>query len=370
MERTGKKVAVAAPLTPARFIESNAAYQKTIGMRPLDAMTMYAQAQGISPDLALGVYQFAVRWNLARLTQLAPTLQFLDDLHEIAGSSGIFKSKSFNYLSDKPTATETFSDALGNARYMIGLVGPEVFGREGPRRSTAFRAPIANSDFFLSCKGGSGAGAFSLDFAIGIDKGQEHTSTAGELWRTGIDTEDTDEGPGKTVRIIRTGSGVKKDLLKMEKFLEFRRKFKTSPPRALAFLALYFAHSLGAEHLKALSTQGALKLSSLSRSKDPYDYSQLFEGVGFSEDGENKNWLSITNLQENFHDAIRTTPGGDQNGLRSYEASGIHEVLDAFENLRGPDGNPFPVKLMLEAQDKSETERVLATFSDIHGWRK
>jgi hypothetical protein len=354
-------------ITPSKFMAERFGARFSLGIKPYDALNEYAAARGISPNVAFGVYNYARHWNLDRKDKLGHTIEFMDALHTTMDETEFFKSRSFNYISedDMPGA---FEQALGNARFMIGLTGTDLFRREGTDgRAEVYKAPINGSDFVLSCKGGAGAGTFSLDFAIGLDKGRGITNTSGELWRTGIDSETDRSSDGRTVRIIRTGSAVKYDPGKTERFAEFKKDFKITPPRALTFLTLYLAHSLGAERVKALTTLGGVRLSSLARSKNPYDYSKLFESTGFREMGENENWLTISNFQEDFYNAIATT-AEDQNGLRTYEATGMHEVLEAFKNMTGPDGKPFPVELRFD-EGKTETEKVLVAFKKIHGWR-
>ncbi|HUQ85795.1 MAG TPA: hypothetical protein VM077_05720 [Candidatus Limnocylindrales bacterium] len=350
---------------PTSFMEEKFGGRKSLGMKPHDALILYASDRGISPNVAFGVYNYARHWNLDRKDHLGATVQFMDDLYTLTGKPDFFKSRSFNYISEDEM-TRAYQQALGNADFMIKQVGMGLFTREDESaRSIVYRAPINGTDFILSCKGGAGAGTFSLDFAIGVDKGRAATNTSGELWRTGIDTEGTEDEKGKAVRIIRTGSAVKFDPGKTEKFAEFKKVFKITPPRALAFLTLYLAHSLGAEKVKALSTTGAINLSSLRRSKNPYDYSQLFESVGFEPGAEN--WHTIPNFQDSFYSTIETKPD-NPNGLRSYETTGMHEVLEAFQNLRGSDGKPFPIKMGFD-EGMPATERVLAVFKTIHGWR-
>ncbi len=355
------------PLTATSFIEDRYRSRPFSGRRLYDVLGLYGAARGISPNVVFGVYNYARLRDVVGNDRLGKVLQFIDDLHELTGTPDFFKSRSFNYIFEGEEMAEVFNQALSNARFMVELAGVRFFAREHGKRGIIFKAPIADSDFFLSLKGGSGAGTFSMDFAIGVDKGQKALSTLGELWRTGVDTEIPEDGQGRIVRIIRTGTGViRNDPLKTEKFKEFRKRFKITPQRALAFLALYFAYSLGAEGIKALSTNGAKRLSSLGRSANPYDYSQLFKGVGFVE-GENPHWLYVPDLPENFYFTLETTPE-NQNGLRAYEASGMHKVLEGFQSLQGPEGEECPIRLQF-VETPEEMERVLAAFRNIHGWQ-
>lgn len=353
-------------LTPEGFIMENSRTRRGRGISLYEGLNIYGERNGISPNLIFGVYHYAKRWNLQTAPIGEPALRLLDDLHQVTDLPDFFKSRSFNYISEEEDPAVAFSRATHNARYLIGLVGQDFFASKDKERATIFKAPIADTNFFLSCKGGSGAGTFSLDFAIGIDWGQPFILPSGELWRTGIDTETEQPAGAFTTRIIRTGSGVKKDIDKIKAYPEFRKKFKISPQRALAFLSMYVAHSLGADELRALSTQGALRLSSLSRSKDPYDYTNLFSEIGLQE-GENPNWLSVPDLQTNFYPTIETSPD-NQNGLRAHETRGMHHILEAFQGLRDSDGNDLPIKLRID-ESREEIEKVLITFEKIHGWR-
>lgn len=358
--------AIPPELTPEGFIMENSRTRRGRGMRLYEGLNIYGERKGVSPNLIFGIYQYAKRWNLHTPPLDVPALRLLDDLTKITGLPDFFKSRSFNYISEEKDPTIAFSQATDNARRLVGLVGQDFFAIKDKERATIFKAPIADTNFFLSCKGGSGAGTFSLDFAIGVDWGQPFILPSGELWRTGIDTETEQSAGAFTTRIIRTGSGVKKDIDKIKAYPEFRKKFKISPQRALAFLSMYVAHSLGTKDLKALSTEGALKLSTLARSKDPYDYTTLFSETGFQE-GENPNWLFVPDLQTNFYPTIETSPD-NQRGLRAHETRGMHHVLEAFQNLADSNGNPLPIKLRND-ESMEETERVLITFEKIHGWR-
>lgn len=334
-----------------------------------DILNEYGVAREISPNLTFGIYKFVKKWNVQSKTGLSELLNFTDGIHKAAGNTDFYKSNSFNYISDKKTLPEVLDDALDNARTMAGIVGPEFFARDGEKRATLFKTPIADTDFVLTCKGGAGAGTFSWDFAIGIDRDRDPLDTAGELWRIGLDTEKAENSEGRSMRIIRTGSGVRQqDPLKAEKLKEFKKKFKIAPSRALTFLSLYLAHSLGAENVKALTTEGAKNLSSLSNSKAPFDYSRLFIDAGF-EEKLNPNWFIIPNLAENFYSTLTTT-SNQGHGLRGYEARGMHEIWLAFQNLQNQDGVSFPIKL---EQDEvgEKSEKIIKTFRDIHsGWKR
>ena len=354
-------------LTPAGFIEENSRTRRGRGMRLHEGLNIYGERKGISPNLIFGVYNYARRWNLHTPPLDEPALRLLDNLHEVTDLPDFFKSRSFNYISEEEDPAIAFSQALNNARYFVDLVGQDFFATKDEERATIFKAPIADTNFFLSCKGGSGAGTFSLDFAIGIDWGQPFIKPSGELWRTGIDTETVGSDETLTTRIIRTGSAVKNDVDKKKGYPEFRNKFKISPQRALAFLSMYVSRNLGAGRIDALTTEGAIALSTLGRSKTPYNYTNLFEGVGFDH-SDNPSWLSVSDLQENFYPTLETTPE-NQNGLRSHEANGMDKVLEAFKDLHGPDGQPFPIKLRVD-EGIEETEKALAAFGNIYQWRK
>lgn len=334
-----------------------------------DILNEYGEAKGIPHNLTFGIYKFVRKWNVQSKAELSKLLKFTDGIHQAAGKTDFYKSNSFNYISEKETLPEVLDDALDNARTLVGLVGPEFFAREGKNRATLFKAQIADTDFVLTCKGGAGAGTFSLDFAIGIDRDRDPLDTAGELWRLGIDTEKTENSDGRSVRIIRTGSGVRQqDPLKVEKYKEFRKKFKIAPSRALTFLSLYFAHTLNAVDIRALSTEGAKKLSSLSNSKEPFDYSRLFIDAGF-EEKSGPNWHTVPSLAENFYSTLATTTN-QGHGLRGYEARGMHNIWLAFQNLQNQDGVSFPIKLE-DGENGERSEKIIALFRKIHSdWKR
>ena len=287
-----------------------------------------ATHQGVQPDVSYGVNAFLHKRFLHPDFNLAQVVTFMVALSQLTEGVNYYKSRSLNYLSEGSDVDAVLHQTLENARFMIGFFGLDFFSRSHrfpERRKIFFKALIPDSNFYLTAKAGSGAGTFSVDFALGIEKGQGFASNRGEIWRTGFDTEVLpDEKLG--VRIIRTGNGVRHDPSKTAQFEVFKDSFKTSPARALTPLVICYAQRVRPDRITALSTHGAKILSSLPKDPHAYSYTRLFREIGFvgREDGY---WLELAALPN----------------PRKRERAGFERLTETFRNLRDADGKSLPL---------------------------
>lgn len=285
------------------------------------------------PDVVFGINSFVKKRFSNETFDLLPILSFTATLSRITAGANFYKSRSFNYISESEDLAEVLRLAAENACFLTSIFGVDFFSRRdgfSGERKTFFKAQIGETDFYLSAKGGSGAGTFSVDYAIGVLKDGNRENNKGELWRTGFDTEMLC-GTGRNLRIIRTGNGVRYDPYKTLKFEEFKNYFKSTPARFLTSLISRSAHFLNAAEVIALTTEGAKVLSSLPKRANAYNYSRLFTQMGFEED-QRRFWMKYTDP-------------GSHTGLSRREKRNFEVVADAFCNLKSLRGEEFPLKL-------------------------
>lgn len=288
---------------------------------------------------------------------LVQALEFVNWLHANV-SRGYLDGKDLTYLADQNRPVSHITENMRrNFSYWGQVFGRGIFGQlpDGtPVESDIWKCELPLNGYYLSVKGGSGSGTFSLDIAIGYsEKPNSSNALAGQIWRVGIDLEALDSGEA-ALRIIRTGSGQKSQGDKAREvelksirdtFLDF---YKTSPQRLLLFLALEMAYDLKFNTVKGLSTQGAMDLSLLSRSKNPPDYTASMTDVGFRY--QEGNWHIINNLQQNFYDIL--AGHGYEEALRPHEVRGFDSVLKAFRGLKNQKGEQIPVQLLRDEPEE------------------
>ena len=170
-------------------------------------------------------------------------------------------------------------------------------------------------------------------------------------------------------RIIRTGSGHKSggsteratDLREIRK--NFLDTYRVSPQRLLLFLTLEIAYTLGFNHIKALSTEGALNLSTLRHSKSPVDYSASLNDVGFA--AQSGNWHEIHGWQDAIY---RDLPF--QGTLGKHEIDALDAIEKSFNSLHHADGDALPFTIGNEGtfgdQDRVRLERVWNAFARLN----
>lgn len=321
---------------------------------------------GLSLDLEVGIYTFLVGKNITSELDLVKTIGFLIELQKIVGEKRLYAGKDVKYLSSTQNLETLFEQFLFSARFFVDKFGIDFFttrSKKFENRDQVMTANIPGTDMYLSCKGGTGSGVFSIDFAIGAQS-ERDIGYGGEFWRTGLDVEKIPKG--LCVRIVRTGSALKPNLdSKIKAFKEGKANIKITPARALAFLCAHIAYDLGAAELKALTTDGAIKLSSLGRSSAGFDYTSHFKQVGF-EDSNDPNWLAITDFQNRYYHA---TTGDEEKatGLRNFEIGGLNRVFKAFKHLKDPrSGKTIPLTIF-GSETKDEIERALISSSASRG---
>lgn len=316
-------------------------------------------------NFAIGLHKYLIENNIIQnRADFDEFLLFLRELKILMGGQPLFKRNSFNYITED-TGKAAIHQMRTNAEFMIGTFGADFFAQDsrGIDRKTFMKSRIPETDCCLTCQGSIGAGTFSVNLAIGADLGKPLNDT---LCRIAFDIETTSSGIA--VRVIAIGSTLTKNAERVPRNLEigrrFFKKFKLSPQKALALLSLYIAYDLNAQTIKALSTTGARALSSLAKSKHPFDYSRVFASVGFQE-SSNANWLTVENLQEGgFYDAITTTPDKPE-GLVAHQTDGLHAMLIAFQNLQFPNGERCPLTVC-KGETRAELERAFRAFRIIH----
>ncbi len=188
----------------------------------------------LPPDnVVRGICTFFVQKGLVPLSVesiLPNVLDFLKKLNSLTGGIDFYKSNAFKYLYEGSSINELSSQILDNAKFWIDIFGKDFFSRHRTDYSErgVLMGSEVDSDFYLSCKAGSGVGTFSIDLAIGMIKpGKKvlyNTRTSGELWRTGFDTERVNEG--RVLRIIRTGSAINSSHVDHEEKVKMYDLFK------------------------------------------------------------------------------------------------------------------------------------------------
>jgi hypothetical protein len=178
-------------------------------------------------------------------------------------------------------------------------------------------------------RGASGDSTVSFNFALGVTRETPHGKRFNELWRTGFDTEELEEGRLGT-RFILTASGVKTgDSDKAEAFKRFRKMSGLMPQRLLGLVGLYAMRELKPSYAVALSLDGAINLSSLGKSRGICDYDGIFRDVGFRDYGRDSNWLSIPHFDNSgFGDALYRA------NLNSHEVETLDMVVHGLRQPR------------------------------------
>ncbi len=288
---------------------------------------------------------------------------FLGDLGVVTQFKDFFKSNAFKYMTTSTDLDHVLDQILTNAQFWISRFGMDFFARHpkySKQRGMFYKETIPGTGCYLSCKGGSGSGTFSVDLAIGVEKGQRfHIS--GEVWRLGLDTEQVEDGTA--VRIVRCGSGMSPKKAgydeKVQACGRFKKALKLHPSRALGLLAMYVAYDLGADSMKCLSLAGARdkRFTLIPASGVNYDYDAFAKGLGFRAKQGDMHWLHLPDLQDRFYDILV-----NRVALEPHEASGLDPVVDTFARLRDH-GSPLTI-----CGDESEEEiaRVMEAFRLIH----
>lgn len=363
-------------ITPSDTRREAYYYSKNRKLPPFSgivALCHNAAAQAdFNTDLAYGVgNHLLATFNTAPISREEAALVAIHGLANLASivPDKTHKARSFNYLPTDKTVhpIDHMAEAADNAQYWLNTLGPQFFTESEEAKDNYFRGSIGDG-FSITAKGGSGAGTFSLDLAIESDRAddiRDKLFPSHELWRVGIDTATvkTDEGAKRIGRIIRTGSGVKPgDKQKESEFRHFRSQFGTLPQRALTYIAAQLMYDQDFHHGLALSTAGALELSSLKKSRGlRTTYSDLHRTMGFQAH-HNQHWLAVHNIQNRFYQSFvmphRAMPRNRETGLLPHEPAQLDKVIAGFNSMVSyPSNSEFPIKL---CQDDSPTETAKA----------
>lgn len=327
----------------------------------------------VPPNVLNGLCTYFAKKDLLKPASFAEDVDCLlhtvERLNNVMGGQDFYKSNAFRYLYEGRDCYELADQIVANAQFWTQLFGAEFFARYSTyskERGTILRADL-DEDFYLSCKGGSGMGTFSVDFAIGT-KGRSFAMNvpAAEIWRSGLDTQQT---AGSTaLRIIRSGSGTKKCPKKGGSYETFVQRYGTTPQRMLAFLAMYVGKDLAVDEIKALSSEGvrSKRHTLLGHNQVNFNYTGLFESVGF-QPSESDLWLTMGNPADNFYPTLCTTPQ-NQKGLRGNEVSPLNKVIQAFRQLRDITQTGLECPLTVASNDtRAEVVEAIETFKTIQG---
>ena len=250
----------------------------------------------------------------------------------------LYSVKPFRYLplptiaemGIEGTAEASVRSAVGNMTYMQDRFGQDVFAAELPKprsvRAYVWSAAL-DDDYEIRVRGGSGAGTFSIDFGLGAIDRHDGAYKYKELWRAGVDTMHIDDKMG--ARFVRTGSGVKegKESFKGRAFDEFYQRYKIMPQQLLGFVGLYHMRELEPDFALALTTEGAMKLSTLKNSKGGCDYDGIFEHIGFQESTD-PHWRVIPDFNRGFYKAI------SDHVERRRQHDTLHLTQEALKNMQ------------------------------------
>ena len=329
---------------------------KMIGKQRLPILQEYFSARGANAKLALKLNSLFAKFDRIKSpSDFALALTFGEWMQANIPDSYL-NGKDLVYLADQKKPISYVTENLKvNFHYWSDFLGLGIFGIAKTGESMEpdiWKAEMPLEGYYLAIKGGSGSGTFSLDLSIGYnEKSHPSNSLSGQIWRVGIDVE-VDSGEF-AMRIIRTGTGQKSQGIpvKLEEIENIRKRFlehyKVSPQRLLLFLALEMAYGFKFDTVKGLSTQGAMDLSLLSRSKNPPDYTASMTGVGLKY--EHGNWHKISNLQRDFYDLL--AGNGYEDALRPHEVRGYDAILKAFHELKNQSGDTIPVQILREEPD-------------------
>ncbi|MCA9341392.1 hypothetical protein KC952_02575 [Candidatus Saccharibacteria bacterium] len=316
----------------------------------------FGRKMGYNPDYVTSISTYIEKQLGSGERRITPasllarqSLQTIVALNELSADHLPIKHRGFNFLPVDPTddISTKLKRVVLNAYRMNVELGGDFFARKTYDGSGYFRAPI-DDEFAVAVKGGSGAGTFSLDIALEYNKygdGRDSLNPSHELWRTGIDTAELNNNES-AIRIIRTGSGIKPDdSVKPGKITEFKKRYNTTPPRVLTFLAAHVMLAMRGDTGLALSSYGAETLSSLKKSNNRARtrYSEIHEGIGFI-GNYNPYWHSMSDLPNNFYDQI-VAQNDSEPGIQPHERHIIDLAIDAFNSLKNTENNPFRLKL-------------------------
>lgn len=276
---------------------------------------------------------------------------FMRRLAQLIWTSRIYWGNTMRYMSDKTDMMEILNEYLQNAQYWIWIFGIDFFKEWAKKeRLYVLRAPI-DWDFDIVCKWWSGIWTFCIDVSISFWEQRYPWVVRNELWKMSIDSD------SQWIRIVRSGWSMNSKHInaweRMDRFDEFKNKYKILPQRLLWALAMYIAESENKYPLRAISLDWARKknMSLVASSHVNFDYTKLFSWLGFIL--ENENWLSLND----FLDGIKS--------LWPHEAIILDKAFHAFNNMK-PTYDEWIWGLQLDVSHK--TEELIDAFYTKHRW--
>lgn len=324
-----------------------------------DPNTVLPRDQPLAPSTRRGLKEFLANTIIATGTDVPgdAAAELIGAVANFDREYPLFSSTPFRYaaipelpkLGLQCTAESTVIGAIGNMGFLTSQLNPQTFAansREARRgnRAVQWRAPI-DEKYEIRVRGGSGAGTFSIDFGLGTyDPLQPWRYN--ELWRVGIDTTARDGQTG--TRFVRTGSAIKPgEEAKKEAFKKFRKAHGLLPQRLLGIVGMYYMHEVKPDYALALTTKGAIELSTLGKSNNArkLNYTGIFQNIGF-EPSDDERWSLLPNFSEGgFLRAL------DVASIRRREADALHTAVESLNSMQAinyegePLGIPAPFKL-------------------------
>lgn len=293
----------------------------------------------------------------------------ISDVVDLENLGPLFSGKAFDYPaiseataeSSVRTSESSIQCAYLNGRALIGKCGLAPFIASDTSRQYRLIEWGTNigDDFQVRLRGASGASAISLDLGLGVLDAKKPWFPYKELWRCGIDTEQTSSGCTGT-RFVRTGSGIKPgDDFKTGAFKKFRREQGIMPQRLLGLVGLYVMREFDPDYAVALSLDGAINFSTLGKSKGITDYDAIFRDIGFKT-SKDPNWNVIPNFHDGFYDAL------DRADLRKKEVDTLDQAVKGLRTpltltLHGDKNSPPPLNIC-SSERNEDLERELRVF--------
>ncbi len=245
--------------------------------------------------------------------------------------------KNCRYMQDRTVPLETQLAVLAdNATRVHSAMGEDFFRNRQDRSEPMvhYTTGLLGGTMWLGVKGGSGAGSFSVDIAVGKIQRNDFRHMRGEMWRVGVDSTKTD-GVVRS-RVIKLGSAMttNKNGNEEKRALsrEFLNTYRISIPRAMAALALLAAHSIkGAEQLQLVTqrTFSEPKFTGHSGLGVKFDYVRLFSELGFDAPLDKAAVMTFPNEPYEFYRRFLDTDRKGQ-GIHCGELNGLEQIIASF----------------------------------------
>jgi hypothetical protein len=263
-----------------------------------------------------------------------------EQIREAMDGSSRSMPTNLRYMQDRTAPLSDQLDRLvSNAAEIRSRMGYGFFrDRDGrSEREVHYSTLLLDGLLWLGIKGGSGAGSFSIDFAIGRVQRNDFRHMRGEMWRTGIDTI-VDEN-GASARVIKQGSAMNRNKKGYEEKRELARKFYElygiSVPRAMTALTICAAHTLEKPTLQLVTQQtfSRPRYTGHSETKVKFDYQEHFRSMGFDGMPNNNKVLVFRGERRGFYKRL-IDQDNTGSGLNRRELAGLDEIVHAFNNAQ------------------------------------